>query len=404
MFSDLFNIAIRNVKRRGIRSWLTMIGIFIGISAVVSLISLGSSLQTAITGQFSSIDPDKLTISNAETGFGPPGSTAIKKLNKNDLELVEKINGVDLTIKRYIRVAEVEYNKISNFRYVVNVPEEKNKKELVYDTLNVKPQIGKLLGENDAGKILLGSDYLGDRYEKEINVGKKLKIQDKSFEVVGILEEASTFTINSAIFMLEKDLEDLLEIEDEIDIIVVQVEDSKQVSKVKKSIEDALRKDRNLEIGEEDFSVQTPQQAISDINQILVILNIIVSSIAGVSLFVGGVGITNTMYTSVLERRKEIGIMKAVGARNKDILTLFLIESSMLGLIGGIAGALIGLGFAFLFSIIIANFLPGINFVINFSMPLITLSILFDLFVGTISGSFPENQASKLKPVEALRS
>ena len=404
MFSDLFNIAIRNVKRRGIRSWLTMIGIFIGISAVVSLISLGSSLQTAITGQFSSIDPDKLTISNAETGFGPPGSTAIKKLNKNDLELVEKINGVDLTIKRYIRVAEVEYNKISNFRYVVNVPEEKNKKELVYDTLNVKPQIGKLLGENDAGKILLGSDYLGDRYEKEINVGKKLKIQDKSFEVVGILEEASTFTINSAIFMLEKDLEDLLEIEDEIDIIVVQVEHSKPVSKVKKSIEDALRKDRNLEIGEEDFSVQTPQQAISDINQILVILNIIVSSIAGVSLFVGGVGITNTMYTSVLERRKEIGIMKAVGARNKDILTLFLIESSMLGLIGGIAGALIGLGFAFLFSIIIANFLPGINFVINFSMPLITLSILFALFVGTISGSFPANQASKLKPVEALRS
>src|SRR3990167_4917358 len=103
MIKDNFLLALKNIKNRGIRSWLTMLGIFIGIAAVVSLISLGSGLQSAITGQFASIDPDKLTITNAETGFGPPGSTAIKKLNSNDLKVVENVNGVEYTVPRLIR-------------------------------------------------------------------------------------------------------------------------------------------------------------------------------------------------------------------------------------------------------------------------------------------------------------
>jgi len=125
--------------------------------------------------------------------------------------------------------------------------------------------------------------------------------------------------------------------------------------------------------------------------------------IASISLIVGGVGIANTMYTSVVERTNEIGIMKAVGAKNKDILYIFLIESSLLGLVGGIAGAVIGLGGAFLISNIANNALGAGLFTVNVSYSLLFASISFSFVVGILSGIFPASQASKLKVVDALR-
>src|SRR3989338_7213531 len=104
MIFDYFSFALKNLKRRGLRSWLTMLGIFIGIAAVVSLISLGNGLQNAITGQFGALDPNKLIVSNTETGFGPPGSTAVRKLTSNDINLIEKVSGVDVVVPRLIRI------------------------------------------------------------------------------------------------------------------------------------------------------------------------------------------------------------------------------------------------------------------------------------------------------------
>src|SRR3990167_3387339 len=109
MISDYFSFALKNLKYRGLRSWLTMLGIFIGIAAVVSLITLGSGLQTAITGQFSTLSVDTLTVSNRGTGFGPPGSTTVVKLNDHDLKLVKSVSGIKLVIPRLIRVVSVEF-------------------------------------------------------------------------------------------------------------------------------------------------------------------------------------------------------------------------------------------------------------------------------------------------------
>ncbi|OIO42637.1 hypothetical protein AUJ62_00975 [Candidatus Pacearchaeota archaeon CG1_02_32_21] len=403
MIRDYFFLALENLKHRGLRSWLTMLGIFIGIAAVVSLISLGAGLQETITDQFSSLSVDVLTIQNAGTGFGPPGSTVVRKLTEHDLDIIESVNGVKIVVPRLIRVVGVEYNKERQFLYIADIPEEPEKMKFVYESLNIGVEEGKMLSSDDNGKVVLGNDFTKDSFGKSIEVGSTLVINGKDFEVAGILERASTFTVNSAILMLNDDLEDLLKINDEMDLIVAQVEDKDKINDVAEELELKLRKDRDEKIGEEDFSVQTPIQSLESINNILVIINLIVIGIATVSLLVGGIGIMNTMYTSVLERNKEIGIMKAIGAQNKDILSIFLIESGLLGLVGGVVGALMGLGLAFGVSKIAGIFLGGGGMKITISYPLLFGAIAFSLLIGIASGSLPAMQASKLRPVEALR-
>jgi len=203
--------------------------------------------------------------------------------------------------------------------------------------------------------------------------------------------------------MTESDLNDALDIKDEYDIIVVQLEKNSDPEKVAEAITEKLRKDRGLKEGEEDFNVQTPIAALASINTILNVINVIVIGIALISLLVGAIGIANTMYTSVLERTKEIGVMKAIGARNSDILLIFLFESGLLGLVGGIVGVLIGMLMAWT-AATGANTALGTNlFIIKFNPALIIGSIIFSFLIGTVSGVLPARQASKLKPVDALR-
>jgi putative ABC transport system permease protein len=404
MKKDYFFLAFGNLKHRGLRSWLTILGIFIGIAAVVALITMGEGLRTAVTGQFSVLSADKLTIQNAGTGDGPPGSTVVTKLNEHDLEIIKGVNGVEEVISRLIRVVKVEFNKNVNYDYLASLPSDAKQAEAIYSSDGIKLDEGSLLKTTDFGKVIIGSDIGKENaFGKEIVVGNKIIIQGKSFEIIGILKTASSFQINSVILMNEEDMKKLLNIENEYDLIVAQVSDSKQAETVAERIKEALRKDRKEDFGEEDFSVQTSAEAISSVNTILNIINLIVGGIAAISLLVGGVGIMNTMYTSVLERTKEIGTMKAVGAKNKEILWIFVIESGMLGLIGGVIGAALGVGLAFGVSGIANAAVGGTFLSVQISYPLIFGAIAFAFTLGLIAGLTPAMQASKLKPVEAFR-
>ncbi|MAG01921.1 hypothetical protein CMI42_01155 [Candidatus Pacearchaeota archaeon] len=404
MLKDLFLLSINSIKRRRLRSWLTMVGIFIGIAAVVSLISLGQGLQTAVTGQFSTLSTDKLTIQNSETGFGPPGSTVVTKLNDHDVGVIESANGVEEVVPRLVRVVKIEYNDFVSFNFIADVAEESEKMRIIYDAINLKTEKGRLLKKGDRGKVIIGPNIAkGDNFDKEIEVGKKINIQGKDFEVVGILKRGSSFQINDVVLMLNDDMEDLLNIDNEIDLLIAQIEENEDIEEVARRIEDRLRKDRNLKKGEEDFSVQTPLQSISTVNQILSVINAIVVGIALISLIVGGIGIANTMYTSVLERKKEIGTMKAIGARNRDILSIFLIESGLLGFVGGLIGVLIGAALALGLSNIVNTILNTQLITVNLSMPLMLGVLIFSGVLGIIFGGIPSYQASKLKPVDALR-
>ena len=404
MISDFLKLSLNGFRKRKLRSALTMLGIIIGIAAVVSLISLGNGLRDAITGQFGSLSTDKLTIQNAGTGFGPPGSTTIRKLTSHDIDIIERISGIDSVIPRLIRIGKVDYNKAVGFTYLGSLPDDQKKADIVYAALDAKLEDGRLLRANDRNEILIGSEVAkGTEYDKGIKVGTTLKIQGRDFKVVGILKPSSSFITNIVIVMSEKDMKEILNIGDEYDLIVAQVSKGADVEQVADRISRALRKDRDEKVGEEDFSVQTPLQAVSSVNTILDIINLIVSGIAAISLIIGGIGIANTMYTSVLERTKEIGTMKAIGAKNSDILLLFVLESGLIGLVGGIIGALVGLGMAFGVSAIANSAFGSTILSVTVNYTLLGGAVGFSFMIGLLSGWFPSRQASKLKPVDALR-
>ena len=399
-----FLLALSNLKRRGLRSALTLIGIIIGIAAVVSLISLGQGLEQAITGQFSSLSADRLLVQNAGSGFGPPGAFAVTKLTEHDKRLVESVAGIDRVIARYVRTVKVDFNKKTKFEYVSSIPFQADDVSYFYDSFTLEAASGKLLKGTDTGKVLVGSSYAEENeYGKLLMPGTKILINGKSFEVIGVLKKTSTFQFNQALFITETDLKDIFTLKDEIDFLFIHVTDKDAVEQVAADLAEKMRRDRKEKPGEEDFSIQTPVQALGVIKTILTIINLIVGGIAAISLLVGGIGVTNTLFTSVVERTKEIGTMKALGAQNKDIRLIFFSESAVLGFLGGLVGAGLGIGLAFLVSFAANTALNNDLLAVSFSFTLIAEAVGFATLLGIIAGTIPAFQAARLKPMEALR-
>ena len=404
MLEDYFFLAFRSLKKRKLRSWLTMLGIFIGIAAVVSLISLSEGMRGAILTQFTDLGTDKLIIQAEGVTLGPPGSGVSEKLDEDDLNAVKRISGIEAVSGRLVRVAKAEYKEDIVYNYAASIPQDDSRK-VVIDAFNLEElEDGRFLKKEDTYKVVLGYNFGYENvFERNVNVGDKIEIEDVGFEVVGILEKQGSFTTDGAMMMNEDPMKEVLEISDELDLIAVQVADEKNIDKIALDIEKALRKTRDVEEGKEDFTIQTPQDTIESLNSILSIVQVVIVGIAAISLFVGGIGIMNTMYTSVLERTREIGIMKAIGARNSSIFSLFLVESGMLGMAGGAIGIFLGFLLAKVVEFAGSAFLGAEILRAHFPMPLIIGALAFSFFVGTIAGTFPAVQASRLKPVDALR-
>lgn len=405
MISDYFKLSLNNLKQRGLRSWLTMLGIFIGIAAVVSLISLGQGLQSAINDQFQTLGADKITIT-AGSGFsGPPGSGfSTAKLTPHDVDLIKKVSGVKNIATMAFKQAKVIYRDEIKYTFVYGLPLEEGTREIVESMNNVKITEGKKLKQGDKNTVVITKNIAeGEFFKKSVNIRDKLMIQNKEFTVVGILSTMGNPVDDSSLWMSLDDYKNLFDEKDPISVILIQVDSGSDVSAVAERIKDVMRRDRNLKKGEEDFRVQTSAQLQESFANVFGIVQAVLIGIAAISLVVGGIGIMNTMYTSVLERTKEIGIMKAIGARNSDILLIFLIESGLLGLAGGLIGVTIGMGISKLVEIVALNMLGTNLLKTSFSPILVIGSLLFSLIVGSLSGILPAIQASRLKPVDALR-
>ncbi len=404
MFSDYFILAFKNLKHRGVRSWLTLIGIFIGVTAVVSLISLGNGLEIAVSSQFGITQTELITIqASGATAMGPPGESVVKPLTIKDLEAIEKISSVKIASKRILQNGKLEYNDRLIFGYIASVPSGKER-DFIYEQLNSGAIAGRLLKDSDIGKVFLGYNFYIDKagLEKKIIPGKKVLIQDKEFEVVGILEKVGNFMFDNAVYMNEKDMEDLFNFGEEYDVILAKPVDKKEIDKTKEDIEKTLRRTRDVKEGEEDFEVSTPEAMIKTVNEVLAAIKAFIVIVASISIFIGAIGIINTMTTSVLERKRDIGIMKSVGARNEDIFFQFLIESSLLGLVGGVVGALIGTLIGVFGTIGIANWL-AVDIKPSVDIMLIVFTLLGSFIMGGLAGIAPAMSAAKQNPVDALR-
>ena len=404
MFADYFKLSFRNLKKRGARSWLTLIGIFIGVTAVVALISLGNGLQLAVSSQFGVSATELVTVqAGGVTGMGPPGTGVVNALTSKEFEAIEKLSSVKNAVKRYVASGKLEYNDNVVFGYAVSIPDGEDQ-DFIYEQLEKDPVAGRFLKDGERGKVFLGYNFYVDKVglDKEVTPGKTVLIQDEKFEVIGILDKKGSFIEDNAVYMNEDDVKDLFEYGDEIDIIAAKPTDKNELDQTKADIEKVLRKIRDVKEGEEDFEVSTPEASLATVNNILGGVKAFVVIIALISIFIGALGIVNTMTTSVLERKREIGIMKAVGARNSQVFWQFFIESSLLGLFGGLVGAIFGTVIGVVGVQALNNFI-GSELGFNIDFLLIFITLIGSFIVGGISGIVPAMNAAKQDPVEALR-
>lgn len=400
---NYFSFSFKNLKRRGVRSWLTLLGIFIGIMAVISLITLGNGLKIAVNAQFGVSSTQVLTVTAGGLNYGSPGSTVANPLTKQDADAIERLSSVEFVIPRNIEFANVEYNEQVEFLYVTNLIAGLEKK--TYELLDFEAENGRLLDGGNLGKVVIGhnlEDGTKNGFDKDIPVGRKILIEGEKFDVVGVLEKQGSFLLDNIILMYDTDLDSLVNYSDDVDIIGVKVKDKDLMDSTKEEIEKLLRNRRDVDRGEEDFEVSTPEGALEQVNSVLNAIQIFVIIIASISIIVGAIGIVNTMATSVVERRKEIGIMKSIGAQDSHIALMFFTEAGFLGLVGGGLGIIFGLLIGYVGTLIINNYVgattsPQINFL------LIIFSLIGSFMIGALAGIVPAMHAAKQNPVEALR-
>jgi len=404
MIKDYFIFAFNNLKYRGLRSWLTMLGIFIGIAAVVSLISLGQGLQDAINEQFKILGTDKITIT-AGSGFsGPPGSTLTSaRLTEEDINIIKKVNGVDAVAELLFKQARVRYKDELKYGFVHGIPLDESR-VVIEEMNNIKIAKGRKLKEGKKYEVVIGKNVAeGTFFKKSVKLGDTMSIEGKDFTVVGILGPIGNPVDDASLYVPLETLRELFNDPEGIAYLFVRVKEGENISNTADLIREKLRKSHNVKKGEEDFRVATSEQLAQTFTNIFTIVQTVLIGIAAISLLVGGIGIMNTMYTSVLERTKDIGIMKAIGAKNYDILLIFLIESGLLGLAGGSIGIIIGIGLSKGTEIIAGGYLGSGLLRASFNPYLIIGALVFSFVVGTVSGIMPAIQASKMKPVDALR-
>ncbi len=401
---NYFLYAFRNLRKKGIRSWLTLLGVFIGILAVVSLISLGSAMKAAVASQYGAGSTEIITIQAGGLSYGPPGSSVITPLTKSDVNAIDKIGSVEFAIGSNIETVSIEYNDRMKIGSVYSVPEgfEDEMYKIVDD---IEPEFGRLLQSGDSGKVFLGNGFYPaetNGFDKAIVPGKRILIDNQSFIVSGILKKKGSFFYDNTIFMYSNELDALAGNGDNVDLISVKVRNKDLVDRAKEDIEKLLRQRRNVDVGEEDFSVTTPEASLATVNSVLGAIQAFIIIIASISILVGSIGIINTMTTSVLERKKEIGIMKAVGSKNSQIFMQFFIESGFLGLIGGTFGAIFGVLVGYAGTMGINSWIgTTINPQINFW--LIFFSLAGSFLIGSTAGIVPAMKAAKQNPVQALR-
>jgi len=401
MISDYFKIAIRNLRQRGLRSWLTMLGIFISIATIFTLISLSLGLQGAINEQFQILGVDKFFIMpKGQLGIGGDGGAV--KLTTADVEIIDRVSGVKDVSYATIGNGKIEFNDKIRYFIIAGIPADRL--DLYLESTDMKMDEGKFELRDGKNEVLIGYDYkYNNVFGKPLSSGNSILINDQKFKVKGVVDVIGNPQDDKNIYMPMEDFSLLFDSGNRVDQIIIQINPGENIEDVADRVEKKLRRSRGVTEKTQDFMILTPEELLQSFSNILLIITAFLGGIAAISLFVGGVGIANTMYTSVIERTKEIGVMKAIGAQNKDIMWIFLIESGLLGVMGAIIGVILGFGLSNLIEYIVTN-LYNTN-LLQAAAPLYLIfgCLAFGFVIGAVSGVFPAWQASKTNVVDALR-
>ena len=404
MIAELFKIVLNYIRKRRTRSFLTIIGILIGIAAVVTLISLGQGLRNAVEFQFSKMGSNRIAISPAGSIAGPlsSGKTSAK-LTEDDVKVISKVNGVEYVIGMYASTKAVYFGKEKVSVPIMALDTNTETMKYVDESGVYEIDKGRNFRPGDRYKAIIGSKIADGAYRKNVNIGDTLVINGLEFQVIAIQKSGGSAIMDAMIRVPKDTLREMDGKTNEVSMINAIANENADVVKTSDKIKEALRKSRNEKKGEESFTVQTTMNLINSFLSIIGVIEALLIGIAGISLVVGAVGIMNTMYTSVLERTRDIGVMKSIGAKEQDILLIFLLEAGFLGAVGGAIGVLIGTGLSYSLSAIATFFLKVNILRISIGPLLIFGPIIFSFLIGAASGVFPAIQASKMKPIDSLR-
>ena len=401
MILDYFGFSISNLQKRKLRSWLTLLGIVISILIIFVLASLSIGLQESVKEQFREIGADKFFVQ--PKGFvGLVGGDSAAKLTLEDVKTIEKVQGVRKTGTMGVESAKIEFGDEIRFTRIVGL--DVDSIDLFFESSGLEIIEGRKLRKSQKRKIVLGNSYVDNSFlQKGVSLGNQISINDEKFRVVGVLSSAGNSEDDRQIYMEKEEFDEFFETEGRISIITVQIESESDLKDIANKVEKKLRFSRDVKEENQDFSILTPEEILQSFGNILDILTGFLLGIAGISLLVGGINVANTMYTSVLERTKEIGIMKSIGARNESVLTLFVVEAGILGLVGGLIGIFLGILISKSVEIYVDKFLGFGLLEAAFPTYLVVGCLGFSFVVGIFSGIWPAMQAVKVKPVEALR-
>ncbi|MBU0959283.1 MAG: ABC transporter permease [Nanoarchaeota archaeon] len=414
-----FKLSLNILLHSKLRSWLTIIGIIIGIAAVVSIMSISEGAQQQLESRLGTFGADIITITpgfsramgpgnfgGGRGGFeGESSSIDTKNLTSKDVLMLKNIPNVKYILGQISGREDLTYMTKTATLSITGIDTTVWK-----DITTEQLSSGRFLTSGDSYSVVLGGDVVSSTFEDGIPLNSKVTIGGKSFKVVGILEEGRGAYV--PLDVARNVLEDASG--DKFDSISVQLEDISLSNETITTITERLMLSHGIiDESKKDFTVSSPTSMQETIQQTMDTMTLFLGAIAAISLIVGAVGIANTMFTSVLEKTKEIGIMKAIGAQDKDIMTIFLLNSALIGLIGGVGGVLLG----FFASTAISSFggiqtavgggrgmMGGFGSSTYVSPELIIGALLFSVLVGMLAGAIPAYRASKLNPVDALRS
>jgi putative ABC transport system permease protein len=404
--STYLRMGLNMLVHSKLRSWLTIIGIVIGVGSVIGIISLGDSMQANVQSKLAEMDLTKISItpgySKASSNMpGPPGmggsSSTDATLTDKDMRALQGLDSIQYKEGEISGSEKVKYLGQTATLSITGVDPQVWK----YMT-TLKTSSGRLLEPADKYVAVIGSKVANEIFDHNIGINQVITINNKSVRVVGILKEEGMGGDDSKIYMPIDGAVDLITDakKDVYDSITVKAKSEDQVDGLLEDIKKRLMISRHInQEKDRDFTLSASKSMASSVTSMTSTMTLFLGAIAAVSLLVGAVGIANTMFTSVLEKTKEIGTMKAIGAKNRDILMIFLFNSGMVGLVGGILGVMLGA----IVSAGLQSMMGSMTAGGGLSIALMVEGLLLAVSIGVISGVVPAYRASKLKPVDALR-
>ena len=400
MYKESFLMAWASLIANKMRSILTMLGIIIGVAAVIALVSIGNGVKQDIQNSISSLGSNLLMVMPGapRTPGVRPSQGSMKSLKVSDYQAISKLDGVKAaspyTANSYVTIYQSKNWTTTVSGVSINFQDVNNW------TMAEGRFISSKNVENRERVAVVGQTVVKNLFAGEDPVGKEIRVKNIPFRVIGVLNSKGNGTMGNdqddTIFIPYTTAMERVEGVDYLRMVYVVANDDNGIDRLQSDIENLLRvrhsiKDTNLD----DFNIQNMKSIMETMEQTTGTLTLFLGAVAAISLVVGGIGIMNIMLVSVTERTREIGIRKALGATYFVIVTQFLIEAVVISLMGGLIGIALGIGASKLIGLA-----SGMSTVI--SVPTIVLSFAFSMAIGLVFGIYPARKAAKLNPIDAL--